>query len=176
MYAALRCAAPEVASPCPMCSKVGQTRQSHSLGHSWTSPTLCCWMASRGTDDLQPLHPAGLDVARDSIPVQEPAGAALSRPAIAISLGAVGASRTGWWRDDRARTALCINLACIAERVDEQLLPSLFRFVGHSFSASPSQLGQLTFSRAVVQALASPLAGGLRGLPSTALSFLEDKH
>ena len=40
-----------------------------------------------------------------------------------------------------------------------QLLPALFRFVGHSFQADPEQLGTLTFSRAVVQALASPLAG-----------------
>ena len=42
-----------------------------------------------------------------------------------------------------------------------QLLPALYSFVGRSFHADPQQLGVLTFSRAVVQALASPLAGVL---------------
>ena len=41
-------------------------------------------------------------------------------------------------------------------------LPAVYRFVGASFAASPSQLGYLTLSRALVQALASPL-GGLLG-------------
>ncbi|KAL4425866.1 hypothetical protein ABPG75_009882 [Micractinium tetrahymenae] len=45
------------------------------------------------------------------------------------------------------------------ERVDEQLLPALYRYVGAAFHATPRQLGTLTFSRAVVQALFSPLAG-----------------
>lgn len=63
--------------------------------------------------------------------------------------------------DERGRTTLVINLASIMERVDEQLLPALYSRVGASFSADPEQLGILTFARAVVQALASPLAGVL---------------
>lgn len=63
--------------------------------------------------------------------------------------------------DDRGRTTLVINLASIMERVDEQLLPALYSRVGASFSADPQHLGILTFARAVVQALASPLAGVL---------------
>lgn len=63
--------------------------------------------------------------------------------------------------DDKARTSTLVNLSSIMERVDEQLLPALYRFVGAAFGASPSQLGRLTLSRALVQALASPLAGVL---------------
>lgn len=63
--------------------------------------------------------------------------------------------------DERGRTTLVINLASIMERVDEQLLPALYSRVGASFSADPEHLGILTFARAVVQALASPLAGVL---------------
>jgi len=47
-----------------------------------------------------------------------------------------------------------------------QILPALYRFVGASFGATPSQLGMCTLSRAVVQALASPL-GGLAGAQQT---------
>lgn len=49
------------------------------------------------------------------------------------------------------------------ERTDEQILPAVYRFLGESFKASPSQLGVLTLSRALTQALASPL-GGLLGV------------
>jgi hypothetical protein len=42
-----------------------------------------------------------------------------------------------------------------------QLLPALYAFVGHSFHATPRQLGTLTMARAIVQAGASPLAGVL---------------
>ncbi|GAB4823909.1 hypothetical protein N2152v2_010955 [Parachlorella kessleri] len=63
--------------------------------------------------------------------------------------------------DDRSRTTVMVNFAAIMERVDEQLLPALYRNVGESFHATPSQLGILTLSRAMVQALASPLAGVL---------------
>lgn len=48
------------------------------------------------------------------------------------------------------------------ERTDEQLLPAVYFFVGPAFNATPSQLGYLTMSRALVQALASPI-GGLLG-------------
>lgn len=54
---------------------------------------------------------------------------------------------------------LLINLAAIMEKADETLLPAVYREVGLAFGASPSQLGYLTFVRAFVQALASPLAG-----------------
>ena len=57
--------------------------------------------------------------------------------------------------DACALPALAPPLACL------QLLPALYSFVGRSFHADPQQLGALTFSRAVVQALASPLAGVL---------------
>ena len=48
------------------------------------------------------------------------------------------------------------------ERMDEQILPALYNFIGHSFQATPSQLGTLTLCRAMVQALSSPI-GGLSG-------------
>lgn len=63
-----------------------------------------------------------------------------------------------WW-DDRGRTTFCVNASAIIERVDEQLLPALYRFVGASFQARPAQLGNLTLARALAQAIASPIAG-----------------
>ena len=48
------------------------------------------------------------------------------------------------------------------EKLDEQLLPSLYASVASSFSATAQELGWITFGRALVQALASPL-GGLAG-------------
>ena len=64
-----------------------------------------------------------------------------------------------WWRRPKARTTALVNLAGIMERTDEQLLPAVYRFVGASFRATPSELGYLTLSRAMVQALASPVGG-----------------
>lgn len=61
--------------------------------------------------------------------------------------------------DDRRRTTWCVNAAAVVERVDEQLLPALYRYVGASFGAKPSQLGALTLARALAQAVASPAAG-----------------
>lgn len=52
------------------------------------------------------------------------------------------------------------------EKMDEQILPAVSRFIGCSFRARPHELGNITFGRALVQALASPLggiAGGLLG-------------
>ncbi|KAL0055016.1 hypothetical protein WJX82_005813 [Trebouxia sp. C0006] len=43
--------------------------------------------------------------------------------------------------------------------MDEQILPALYAFVAHSFQASPSQLGALTLSRALMQAILSPFSG-----------------
>ena len=68
-------------------------------------------------------------------------------------------STSTWWWDDRGRTTFCVNGSAIIERVDEQLLPALYRFVGASFNATPSQLGTLTLARALAQAVASPIAG-----------------
>ncbi|KAJ7527139.1 hypothetical protein O6H91_16G038900 [Diphasiastrum complanatum] len=54
---------------------------------------------------------------------------------------------------------MLINLAAILEKADEGLLPAVYKEVGQAFNASPSQLGTLTFIRALVQAISSPLAG-----------------
>ncbi|KAK9868059.1 hypothetical protein WJX84_009573 [Apatococcus fuscideae] len=64
-----------------------------------------------------------------------------------------------WLKDERVRTTLLINLASIMERTDEQILPAVYRWIGAAFHATPSQLGNLTFCRALVQAVASPLGG-----------------
>ena len=52
------------------------------------------------------------------------------------------------------------------ERADEQILPALYAFVAASFHIGPTQLGYLTLSRALIQALASPLGGILGGPPA----------
>ncbi|KAL6993629.1 hypothetical protein U1Q18_011741 [Sarracenia purpurea var. burkii] len=54
---------------------------------------------------------------------------------------------------------IIINMAAIMERADENLLPSVYKEVSEAFSAGPSDLGYLTFTRNFVQGLASPLAG-----------------
>ena len=53
----------------------------------------------------------------------------------------------------------------IMERADEQILPALYGAVAASFHIGPTQLGYLTLSRALVQAVASPLGGVLGGPP-----------
>lgn len=68
-------------------------------------------------------------------------------------------------KTDKFKTTVLINLAGIMERMDEQILPALYNFIGLSFNATPSQLGTLTLCRALVQALSSPV-GGLSGLLS----------
>ncbi|GFY94007.1 major facilitator superfamily protein [Actinidia rufa] len=45
------------------------------------------------------------------------------------------------------------------ERADENLLPAVYKEISEAFSAGPSELGYLTFTRNFVQGLASPLAG-----------------
>jgi len=65
-----------------------------------------------------------------------------------------------------------VNLAGIMERTDEQLLPAVYRFVGASFRATPSELGYLTLSRAMVQALASPVGGILGAGLQHRMSFV----
>eukprot|EP01024_Parvocaulis_polyphysoides_P017133 TRINITY_DN17576_c0_g1_i2.p1 TRINITY_DN17576_c0_g1~~TRINITY_DN17576_c0_g1_i2.p1 ORF type:complete len:135 (+),score=12.02 TRINITY_DN17576_c0_g1_i2:46-405(+) len=59
------------------------------------------------------------------------------------------------------RTLFLVNLASIIEKADEQMLPAAFIFIGRSLNASPSQLGTITFCRALVQALSSPISGVL---------------
>ena len=48
------------------------------------------------------------------------------------------------------------------ERMDEQILPAVYSEIGRAFQATPTQLGYLTLSRAMVQAFSSPL-GGIAG-------------
>ncbi|EFN50878.1 hypothetical protein CHLNCDRAFT_141677 [Chlorella variabilis] len=62
----------------------------------------------------------------------------------------------------RARTALLANLAAVLERCDEQMVPAVYRSLGAAFSATPTQLGYIALSRALVQALTSPI-GGIAG-------------
>ncbi|KAK9902677.1 hypothetical protein WJX75_002341 [Coccomyxa subellipsoidea] len=59
----------------------------------------------------------------------------------------------------RTRTTVLLNLAAIVERADEQVLPAVYLFIGHSLRATPAQLGTLTLCRAMVQALSSPISG-----------------
>lgn len=63
------------------------------------------------------------------------------------------------WRDDKHRTTLLINAASILEKCDEQILPAVYNFVGASLNATPTQLGNITLGRAMVQALSSPVGG-----------------
>ena len=67
----------------------------------------------------------------------------------------------------RARTALLANLAAVLERCDEQMVPAVYRSLGAAFSATPTQLGYITLSRALVQALCSPIGGIAGGTASS---------
>lgn len=68
-----------------------------------------------------------------------------------------------------------VNMSAIMERTDEQLLPAVYAFVAISFKASPSQLGYITQSRALLQALASPLAG-IVGMPLLCWHLLQNPY
>jgi hypothetical protein len=46
--------------------------------------------------------------------------------------------------------------------VAAQILPAVYNALGKAFNASPTELGYLTLSRALVQAFASPI-GGIAG-------------
>lgn len=66
------------------------------------------------------------------------------------------------WSTRTAKISLItLNLASIVERVDEQVLPAVYLFLGTSFKASLQDLGTLTLCRALVQALSSPVSGVL---------------
>eukprot|EP00798_Chlamydomonas_sp_ICE-L_P023215 gene23215-30434_t len=66
------------------------------------------------------------------------------------------------YKRQRAVTDGFVNLVGIMERMDEQVLPAASSFIACAFKIGPADLGSITFWRAVVQALASPL-GGLAG-------------
>ena len=67
-------------------------------------------------------------------------------------------------RRARWRTSVCLNLAMVFERADEVILPAVYSFVARSFSATPSDLANITLARALVQAVCSPV-GGVLGMP-----------
>lgn len=65
-------------------------------------------------------------------------------------------------RVDKRRRLVTTVLVCLSmymEYAEEQITPALFRDIGASFKLSPSRLGLLNFSRALVQAVSSPVAG-----------------
>lgn len=66
---------------------------------------------------------------------------------------------------NKVKTTTVVNLASTVERMDEQILPALYNYVGQSFQASPSQLGTLTLCRALLQAISSPVSGLCGTLP-----------
>lgn len=68
----------------------------------------------------------------------------------------------------KRRTVALVNLTGVLERMDEQILPSLYNVIGLAFNATPSQLGSLTLCRALVQGLSSPI-GGLAGTHAAAI-------
>lgn len=56
--------------------------------------------------------------------------------------------------------ALCILMADMwLDAYCRQMLAAVYRFVGASFHAAPSALGELILARALMQALASPFGG-----------------
>lgn len=51
------------------------------------------------------------------------------------------------------QTTLAISGSCILEKADEIVLAALYAAVGQSLNASPTDLGLLTLSRALVQVI-----------------------
>ncbi|KAA8538057.1 hypothetical protein F0562_027363 [Nyssa sinensis] len=58
-------------------------------------------------------------------------------------------------------TLILVNLAGIMERVDESLLPGVYKEVGAAFHTGPTGLGSLTLFRSMVQSSCYPLAAYL---------------
>ena len=56
----------------------------------------------------------------------------------------------------RRRTTLACAVAFTAEEADKVLLTSMYLAIGSSLKAVPSQLGQLTMYRALVQVMGAP--------------------
>lgn len=67
--------------------------------------------------------------------------------------------RSYGWSTRNGISLITLNLASIVERVDEQVLPAVYLFLGTSLNASLQDLGTLTLCRALVQALSSPVSG-----------------
>lgn len=58
-----------------------------------------------------------------------------------------------------------------------QILPAVYNFVGASLNATPTQLGNITLGRAMVQALSSPVGGFAGGrLQAFVSNFVREKH
>jgi hypothetical protein len=53
--------------------------------------------------------------------------------------------------DGRSRTTLLLYLASVIEKADEQILPAVYKYIGSSLHATPTQLGTITLCRALVQ-------------------------
>ncbi|CAL8463252.1 g2786 [Coccomyxa elongata] len=62
----------------------------------------------------------------------------------------------------QVQTTVALMLSFIVEKADEMILPAAYKFIGQSLNATPAQLGSITLTRALVQALSSPI-GGLLG-------------
>lgn len=122
------------------------------------------------TEPLIPANPAGgtqrtVSIAlptpfRDAAGTGHPEGLVPLKRAGGIFKDKYGRYRTLY--DQRARTTVLVCLAGILERCNEQTLPALYKYVGRSFKASPRQLGLITLTGAIVQALFS-VCGGLAG-------------
>lgn len=82
-----------------------------------------------------------------------------ARSSIDNQLDLQSSAQRQWWLRTRLITTVLVNMGNIMERADEQILPALYAFVAASFHIGPTQLGYLTLSRALIQALASPLGG-----------------
>lgn len=63
----------------------------------------------------------------------------------------------------RLMSSLMVNTALMLERVDEQMLPAMYLFVGRSLNVTPAQLGALTSAQAVTKAVLTPV-GGILGV------------
>ena len=76
----------------------------------------------------------------------------------ALTWQACGGRITRW---QRRRTTAALAVAHTAEEADKVLLTSMYLAIGNSLNALPSQLGQLTMFRALVQASPCYMAGFL---------------
>ena len=116
----------------------------------------------------QPSHSKHLAVCPPSKQPQDtPAAApkaafsttAPARPPVDATQDALHAADTPAARSARRRTTGVANMAYVVEKADEAILPASFSFVGAAWNASPGALGDITFVRGIVQALATPLSG-----------------
>jgi hypothetical protein len=73
--------------------------------------------------------------------------------------------------EDSLMLCLCLNMSDTLERIDQHLLPSIFRFVAASFQAGPTGLGSLALAQALSMAIACPFVGVL-GKSSTSAAAI----